>query len=93
MNAASLSVRPLVLPDSMEIELRHAMDKGRSVDLHVDGRHRGRLSPGDVMRLRRNPEGIRIIRPQRSSYFESLRTKLGWTGSRGSNPGEHAQKP
>jgi NAD+ kinase len=83
MNPASLSVRPLVLPDSMEIEARSAMTKDKVANLFVDGRHRGRLLPGDVLRAKKNPEGLRIIRPHSGSYFESLRTKLGWTGSRG----------
>jgi NAD+ kinase len=83
MNPASLSVRPLVLPDSMEIEVRSAMARGKVVTLYVDGRERGRLLPGDVVRATKHPGGLRIIRPRGASYFESLRTKLGWTGSRG----------
>ncbi len=83
MNPASLSVRPLVLPDSMEIEVRSAMTRDKTANLFVDGRNRGRMLPGDEVLVRRNPEGLRIIRPHSGSYFESLRTKLGWTGSRG----------
>ena len=78
MNPSSLSVRPLVLPDSLEIEVKSHM----SASLYADGRRRGRFRVGDVVRIRKNPESIRIIRPKSSSYFESLRTKLGWTGSR-----------
>lgn len=89
MNPASLSVRPLVLPDAMEIEVKSHMNADKMASLHADGRHRGRFHLGDVVRIRKNPEGIRIIRPQSSSYFESLRTKLGWTGSR-SSPSDRA---
>ncbi len=84
MNPASLSVRPLVLPDSMEIEVKNHMGEGKTVNLYVDGRHRRSFQPGDVIKLHKHPEGLRIIRPQDSSYFNSLRTKLGWTGSRDS---------
>ena len=91
MNPASLSVRPLVLPDSMEIEVRNAMDRDKVANLYVDGRRRDRLRPGDVVRVRKNPEGLRIIRPQGGSYFDSLRTKLGWTGSRDSVTGHVAK--
>ncbi len=93
MNPASLSVRPLVLPDFMEIEVRSVMPKDKTVNLYVDGRHRERVAPGDVVLLRKHPEGLRIIRPHSGSYFESLRTKLGWTGSRDSAGMRHAQKP
>ncbi len=84
MNPASLSVRPLVLPDSMEIEVKSLVAPDKTVNIYVDGRHRGRLRLGDTVRILRNPEDIRIIRPLSSSYFNSLRTKLGWTGSRAS---------
>jgi len=82
MNPASLSVRPLVLPDSMEIEVTSRMAADKMASIYVDGRHRGQLHLGDIVRIRKNPEGIRIIRPLSSSYFNSLRTKLGWTGNR-----------
>ncbi len=80
MNPASLSVRPLVLPDSMEIEVRNAA--AAPLNLFVDGRARGELRAGDVVRVRKHPQRLHIIRPKRSSYFESLRGKLGWTGDR-----------
>lgn len=82
MNPASLSVRPLVLPDTMAIEVRNVMAPGRDVNIHVDGRNRGILPAGAELRVRRHTQGLRIIRPLGSSYFGSLRGKLGWTGSR-----------
>jgi NAD+ kinase len=78
MNPASLSVCPVVLPDSMEIEIRNtAVD---SLNLFVDGRTRSELRAGDVVRVRKHPQRLHIIRPKGSSYFDSLREKLGWTG-------------
>lgn len=82
MNPASLSVRPLVIPGTMEIEVRNAMTAGQTLYVHVDGRERGVLPPGAEVRLRSHSQGIRIIRPLGSSFFGSLRGKLGWTGSR-----------
>jgi NAD+ kinase len=81
MNPASLSVRPLLLPDSMEIAVRNAMGKGRSINLFADGRARGAVLPGDVVKVRKHADRLRIVRPQGSSYFDSLRNKLGWTGN------------
>ena len=82
MNPASLSVRPLVLPDYMQLSIENLMGADKILNLHVDGRQRGKLPPGAQVRISRNPIGLRIIRPQGSSYFGSLRSKLGWTGSR-----------
>jgi len=82
MNPASLSVRPLVVPDTMAIEIRNAMAVGNDLNVHVDGRDRGCLPPGAEVHLHRHAHGVRIIRPFGSSYFGSLRGKLGWTGSR-----------
>ena len=81
MNPASLSVRPLLLPDSMEIEVRNVAKAGRPPNLFSDGRARGALAAGDTVRIGRHPDRLRIIRPQGSSYFDSIRNKLGWTGN------------
>jgi NAD+ kinase len=82
MNPASLSVRPVVLPDSMVIEVRNVTAGGKALNLFADGRNRGELRPGDVVHIRKHPVRLRIIRPQGSSYFDALRNKLGWTGDR-----------
>ncbi|HLU69505.1 MAG TPA: NAD(+)/NADH kinase [Fibrobacteria bacterium] len=89
MNPASLSVRPLILPDAMAIEVRHAGElatggkKARaSVNIFADGRIHGALRSGDVVRITRHSDRLHIIRPRGATYFEALRNKLGWTGDR-----------
>jgi NAD+ kinase len=81
MNPGSLSVRPLLLPDSMDIEVSNIVKGGRPPNLFSDGRARGAMTAGDRVRISKHPERLRIIRPQGSSYFDSLRNKLGWTGN------------
>src|SRR6185295_3162101 len=66
MNPASLSVRPLVLPDFMEIEIQCHVGGDPATNLFVDGRRHVRLHTNDVVRIRKHPEGLRIIRPQSS---------------------------
>jgi NAD+ kinase len=80
LNPASLSVRPLVLPDSMEIRVRNTASV--PLNLFVDGRRREVLRTGDVVVARKHPARLHIIRPKGSSYFDALRNKLGWTGDR-----------
>ena len=82
MNPASLSVRPVVLPDSMELEVLNVTSGGHSLNIFADGRTRGAFRAGDVVRLSKHPARLHIIRPRGTSYFDSLRNKLGWTGDR-----------
>ena len=82
MNPTSLSVRPLVLPAYMVISVQSNLAAGKEVNLFADGRNRIRLEPGHLVLIRKHGEDVRILRPKGSSYFESLRGKLGWTGSR-----------
>jgi NAD kinase len=65
----------------MDIEVRNIAKAGRPPNLFSDGRSRGTVLPGDRVRIARHPDRLRIIRPQGSSYFDSLRNKLGWTGN------------
>jgi NAD+ kinase len=82
MNPTSLSVRPLVLPDYMLIGVRSNLGRDMEVNMLVDGRNQFKLKPEHTVLIRRHREGIRLVRPKGASYFESLRSKLGWTGSR-----------
>ncbi|HKP94694.1 MAG TPA: NAD(+)/NADH kinase [Fibrobacteria bacterium] len=82
MNPTSLSVRPLVLPDYMQVSVRSNLGRGMEVNMFVDGRNQFKLKPEHTALIRKHKEGVRLVRPKSASYFESLRSKLGWTGSR-----------
>jgi NAD+ kinase len=82
MNPTSLSVRPLILPDYMLVSVRSNLGRDQEVNMFVDGRNQFRLKPEHTVLIRKHKEGVRLVRPKGSSYFESLRSKLGWTGSR-----------
>lgn len=82
MNPTSLSVRPLVLPDYMTITVRTNMGRDKDVNMFVDGRNQFKLLPEHTIIIRKHPEGICLVRPKGASYFDSLRNKLGWTGTR-----------
>jgi NAD+ kinase len=83
LNPGSLTVRPLVLPDSMEVIVKPKASGTRKLArIFVDGRERGRLEHDMRVRITRSPDSLRIIRPNGSSYFASLRNKLGWKGDR-----------
>jgi NAD+ kinase len=82
MNPTSLSVRPLVLPEYITITVRSNLGSDKEVRMFVDGRNQFELKPDHTVIIRKHPVGVRLVRPKGSFYFDSLRNKLGWTGSR-----------
>lgn len=82
MNPTSLSVRPLILPEYMTISVKSNMGRGKEANMFIDGRNQFKLKPEHTVEISKHSEGVLLVRPKGSSYFESLRNKLGWTGSR-----------
>jgi NAD+ kinase len=74
----TLTHRPLVLPASVAITLRPAIDAQAEVIVTFDGQHGFRLSPGDLVQVRRASRPLRLIRTSSRTYFEMLRQKLKW---------------
>ena len=76
----TLSNRPIVLPDSGELQLTlTASDRveiGSSVNF--DMQTWSDLMPGDTVRVRRSPHTIRLLHPEGYSFFSTLRHKLNW---------------
>ncbi len=81
LNPASLSVRPLVLPDYHVITVEADAERKQEVSLIIDGRNNIALKKNQKVVIRKSAVGTTILRPKNSSYFESLRGKLGWSGS------------
>lgn len=76
----TMSVRPLILPDSSAIEMQ-LEGSSKTLLLSVDGRPAGELESGTRLRLRKADTGIRLIHLPDYSYYDVLRTKLNWRGS------------
>lgn len=73
----ALTNRPIVLPGSTRLDVVLLTDSP-DVVLSVDGQAGGPVTARDVVRVRRAPARIRLIRDPRKSYFEVLRAKLKW---------------
>jgi NAD+ kinase len=72
----TLSNRPVVLPDSVEIEIRvRAAD--HDAILTVDGQESARLGPTDIVSIRRGRHHVALVRSAHP-YFEIWRDKLHW---------------
>jgi len=75
----TLSNRPIVLPAESKLEVR----PGRCAEppaLTVDGHLYHDLMEGDVIIVRRAREKLRLIQTGRRTFFETLATKLDWSG-------------
>ncbi len=75
----ALSQRPLVLPDSVQVEVRLLPREGATLTL--DGQVGTSLQPGDAVRVTRSAHPVRFVTVPEHDHFETLRKKLGW-GSR-----------
>ena len=74
----TLTLRPLVVPDSSVIEVR-LVTSSESVFLTVDGQEGEEMEHRDRVRVRRHPRSVHLLRTVRPrSIFEGLRGKLHW---------------
>jgi NAD+ kinase len=72
----TLTNRPVVVPDTFEIEIRvRAPDHDTTVI--VDGQESAQLGPGDSIQLRRSRHSVALVRSAHE-YFEIWRDKLHW---------------
>ena len=72
----TLTQRPLVLPDTVVLEI--AAKAGAQARLTVDGQEGVELAGGDVVRVRRSEHGVWLVVPPQRSRFDVLRAKLRW---------------
>ena len=72
----TLSNRPVVLPDSFEIEI-HVKAPDHDANFTVDGQESSQLGPSDIIRIHRGRHAVSLIRSAHP-YFEIWRDKLRW---------------
>jgi NAD+ kinase len=75
----TLSNRPIVLPPDSVLEMR-PRDYAESPALTVDGQLYTPLEEGDTVTIRRAEERLRLIHTGRRTFFETLSSKLSWSG-------------
>ncbi len=73
----TLSNRPIILLDSMEVEVE-LEEKAGEVTLTCDGQVGLRLMSNDVVIVRKAPVPLNLIRTPFNNYFDILRSKLKW---------------
>ena len=72
----ALSVRPLVVPDDWQLDLRVHSRTGAFL-ISIDGRSQ-RLSEEALVHVQKAPYTIRLIRMEGHSFINALKTKLSW---------------
>lgn len=73
----TLTYRPVVVADDVEIELTLRGDSGE-VYATFDGQTSQRMEPGDVVRVKKSRSGVKLVSLPAKNYFQILRNKLRW---------------
>jgi NAD+ kinase len=72
----TLSNRPIVLPDDVEIAIE--LVAGRDASANFDMQSLASLLHGDRITVRRSQHKVRFLHPKGWTYFDTLRKKLHW---------------
>ncbi len=74
----TLSNRPIVVDGESEIEIHLAREHAEGVQLTCDGQVTLPVMEGEIIRIRKDENRVRLIHPQGHDYYSTLRAKLGW---------------
>ena len=80
----TLSNRPIILPDTVTVAVTFE-EEVQDAYLSLDGQEGQALQREDRVEMSVAPQNLKLILSPHRSYFEILRTKLGW-----GEPGSHA---
>jgi NAD+ kinase len=72
----TLSNRPIVLPD--DVEIRITVVAGRDASANFDMQRLESLLHGDQVHMKRSAQRVRFLHPKGWSYYATLRRKLRW---------------
>lgn len=78
--AHTLSSRPVIVNLSSKISVRVIHQDPETI-LSADGQSESRLGAGDIITIRKSRKSIRLAHLTGSSFSETLRRKLNWSGS------------
>ncbi len=76
----SMTLRPLVLPDSIEIKIKVNSHTGVA-NLACDGQHNFDLLNSEEIIIKKSKQRVKMIKPLNSSYYDLLRDKLLWAAN------------
>jgi len=77
--AHTLAIRAVILPATAEVTLQ-SEDAPDHLLVTIDGQEGTTFGPGETLSVRRAGQSVLIVRFPGSSFFATLRQKLGWGG-------------
>jgi len=75
----TLTNRPIILPEDSDLRVR-VWSKERGATLTLDGQQSYRIRSGDGITIRKSECITKLVLSPHRSYWEILRSKLGWGG-------------
>lgn len=85
----TLSFRPIILPDSMELKVRVDMNSRGTSWVNFDGKDRVELKQGDYVVITASPYSVPTIESSASEFFESISKNLNWNDREEQKPFAH----
>jgi len=79
INPHSLSSRPIVVEGNRELTLVVGDRHNILPQLSCDGAMSHSCSPGDRITIRKKQKELKILHPADYDYYETCRSKLGWS--------------
>jgi len=78
----TITNRPILVPGNTNIRI--AVPKpNMNATMTIDGQIGVPIQKDDSIEVKRSPKPIRLVKCPKTSFFEVLRNKLGWSGSKG----------
>jgi NAD+ kinase len=75
----TLTVRPVIVPEWYEIDLRITNETGTPALIVADGQEEVVVDSPALVRLSGHPNKLKLLRRNENTYFDLLRTKLLWS--------------
>lgn len=79
MHPSTLSNRPIVIDSKVPAEIHIMPDNLLNPRLSCDGQVHFNAKPNDRIIVRRKTKELRLLHPNDYDYYNTLRTKLGWS--------------
>ncbi|MBV1930172.1 MAG: NAD(+) kinase [Porticoccaceae bacterium] len=78
MNAHTLASRPIVVSGESQLEVLVGTRNELHPQVSCDGQADVTTEPGDVIKIRRKAQPLRLIHPVDHNFYQTCRNKLGW---------------
>lgn len=78
MFSHSLSSRPIVVDGEVKIDLKISTNNEHALQISCDGHESRIVKAGQLVRVEKNTQKLRLLHPLDYHYYDTLRSKLGW---------------